>query len=216
MTLNNRIKIVSIFTAFFILLTCFGASAEIYKWVDEDGVLHFSDTKEWIPKKYISDAEKLKFKESDISSDDSTDTIIEPTDVSVESGLDNITIKKDEGGFNGVAFGTPLKDFLKKPRAKKYKDNGRIKTYFLGKGSGFIGSVNVRVRYDFEYDELVQVRLLFDSDKEKSFVREIKSMLGKPGLDKRPFVYWFFDNVELKVNRKKNVFYIKKKKIKKF
>jgi len=56
---NGKMKGILLFVMFWVTCTCV-CSAEMYKWVDEKGTVHFADDLSRIPEKYRSDAEMRK------------------------------------------------------------------------------------------------------------------------------------------------------------
>jgi hypothetical protein len=181
--------------------------AEIYKWVDENGVVHFSDDESSIPKILKDRVKKIKpFKK------EGNDLIkVNIDDLSV------ISLNKDDEGFEDILFGSDLDKFLSDNQGAALKDkNGDKKSYIIGNGLRRIGKVKVSVQYIFNSAKLVKVNISYDDQDEKDLIKELALVLGDPDFKRFPFVYWLNDVIERKVRKDEDTFNIFKKKIKNF
>lgn len=194
----------------FLLIGILSASSatadEIYKWVDADGVIHFTDTKSKIPANYLSDAKKLEFAQDGAVQDEPKNS----------ENLIPIEFGGDES-FEGITFGASLSDFLQSEKdAKLLNEGGSGKIYIIGDGARRVGDVRVKLTYSFLDNDFHEVRISYDDSVEKKFIDELTNTLGAPELERFPFVYWIKDAIEMKISKKENTLYIFKKKIRKF
>lgn len=65
-------KSIFILVQFFVIIYCFNSYAEIFKWVDEKAIIHYTDDYSKIPKKYINSIENIEFFDKDDSSNNTS------------------------------------------------------------------------------------------------------------------------------------------------
>jgi hypothetical protein len=205
-TFNYTLKV--IFILFAVVITADSLYAKVYKWIDENGVMHFTDNKSFIPEKYLRSAKEFKL------GSDSGDENEEREDV---SHLKPIEFKKDEDGFEGLPFGTSIADFLRqRGDTKPEQEKGDVKSYVVGDGQRRMWDIKLKVLYSFNNGSFDQVRIFYDKNDEKRFLKKLRSRFGEPDFEKFPFSYWFYDKVEFRVRKDEDCFYVLEKKIKKF
>ena len=203
---RNAIKLT--FSLCIILLLAKSSYAAIYKWVDEDGNLHFVNKESFIPNKYKKSAETLDFGYDDSADDDSLLYLNE---------LEPIDFNKDESAFEGIPFGESLEDFLENNSdAQLISDKEGVKSYIIGDGNRRLADLRVKVSYSFLKGVFSTVKLAYASDEEKGVLKELTKVFGNPDFERFPFIYWLYNDLELRLRKDEDYFSIFKKKIKKF
>jgi chromosome segregation ATPase len=153
---------------FFILLFLFSTElsfAEVYKWVDEKGVVHFTDDIIQIPEKYRPQIERLG------PSEEKVDTKIEgKSSTNKKEGTYRDRIGRDEGYWKGQVeeWNKKLKDAQERVNNLRTKYNEFTEKFNDSKSSA--ERINIRKERDQIKNEI---------EKYKTQIEEAKYMLEK-------------------------------------